>query len=79
MNRITRPDKFSRQLAATIRDHLVRVRVRARAGTGLENVDWKMLVEFALHHFFRSLNDEGTPMGIEQSKIRVRLRGRPFD
>ena len=79
MNRIARADRFARQLAATVRDHLVRVRVRARAGTGLENIEREMLVELAFHHFFRGLDDEGAPMGIEQSKIRVRLRGGPFD
>ena len=79
MNRITRADRFSRQLAATIRDHFVRVRVRARAGTGLENVEREMLVQFALHDFLRRLHDERAPMGIEQTEIGIRLRGGPFD
>src|SRR5205085_3710569 len=79
MNRIARTNRFSRQLAATICDHFVRVRVCARPGTGLENIKWEMLVELTLHHFFRSLNNEGASMSIEQSKIGVRLRRRPFD
>ena len=79
MNRIARADWLARELAATIRDHLVRVRVRARAGTGLENIERKMLVELALDHFFRRLHDERAAMGIEQPEIVVRLRRGPFD
>jgi hypothetical protein len=52
-------------LRTTISDHLIRVRVRTRAGSGLKNVEREMLVEFALDHLFRRLNDEGGTMGVE--------------
>ena len=79
VNRILRADRFAGELAATIRDDFVRVRVRARAGTGLENVERKMFVEFSLDHFFRRLHDEGGAMRVEQTEIVIRLRGGPFD
>ena len=79
VDRILRTDRFAGELAAAVRDHLVRVRVRARAGTGLENIEREMLVEFAFHDFFRRLDDEGGAMRIEQAEIGVRLRGRPFE
>ena len=79
VNRIARADRFAGQLAAAVRDHFVRVRVRARAGTGLENVERKMFVELALGHFFRGLHDERAALRIEQTKIVIGLRGRPFD
>src|ERR1700736_4266096 len=42
MDELARADRFARQLRATIRDHFVRLCVRARAGTGLENVEREM-------------------------------------
>ena len=58
VNRLARADRFAGQLRAAIGDHFVGVRVRARAGTGLKNVEREMLVELALHHFLRRLDDE---------------------
>src|SRR5450432_1902555 len=66
MNRLTRANPIPSQLAAAVRDDFVSVRVRARAGTGLKNVERKMLVELALHDFFRRLNNERAAMSIEQ-------------
>ena len=79
VNRIARADRFAGELAATIGDDFVRVRVRARAGAGLENVERKMLVELALDHFFRRLDDERGAMRIEQTEIVIGLRRGPFD
>ena len=78
VDRIFRADRFAGELAGAVRDYFIRVRVRARAGTGLENVEREMLVQFAFYDFFRRLNDERAPMGIEQPQIGVRLRGGPF-
>ena len=79
MNGLARADRFAGELAAAVRDHFVRVRVRARAGTGLENVEREMFVELALDHFFRRLDDERAAMGVEQTEIVIRLRRGPFD
>ena len=79
MNRIFRADRFAGELAGAVRDHFVRVRVRARAGTGLENIEREMLVELPFHDFFRRLDDERAPVRIEQAEISVRLGGSPFD
>ena len=65
VDRFARTDRLARQLRTTISDHLIRVRVRTRAGPGLKNVEREMLVEFALDHLFRRLNDEGGTMGVE--------------
>ena len=65
MHRILRANRFPGKLAAAIRDHFVRVCVRARAGAGLENVEREMFVEFSLDHFFRRLHDERRAMRIE--------------
>src|SRR6185436_16147566 len=79
MNRVARTNGLSGQLTTPIRNHLVRVRVCARAGTSLENIEWKMLIELALHHFFGRLDDQSAPMRVEQAQIRVRLCCGPFD
>ena len=79
MHRILGADRFTGELTATVRDHLVRIRVRARAGTGLENVEWKMLVQFSFRDFFRGLDDERRAVMIEQTEIGIRLCRRPFD
>ena len=78
VNRLARADRFAGELAAAIGDDFVRVRVRARAGAGLENVEWKMFVELALHHFLGRLDDERAALGIEQTEIVIGLRGGPF-
>ena len=79
VNRLARADRFAGELAAAIGDDFVRVRVRARARAGLENVEREMFVELALNHFFRRLNDERAALRVEQTKIVIGLRGRPFE
>src|ERR1041385_230461 len=79
MHRILGADLLPGELAAAVRDYLVRVRVRARAGTGLENVEREMFVELSFRNFFRRLDDEGRAVVIEQTEIGIRLRRRPFD
>ena len=79
VHRIFGADLFAGELAATVRDHFVRVCVCARAGTGLENVEREMFVELSFRDFFGRLDDERRAVMIEQAEIRVRLRRRPFD
>src|SRR5687767_303901 len=79
MNRIFGANWFTRELAGPVRDYFIGVRVRARARTGLKNVEWEMLVEFAFHDFLGRLHDEGAAMRIEQPKIGIGLRRRPFN
>ena len=78
VNRFARADRFAGQLAATIGNDFVRVRVRARARAGLENVERKMLVELAFHDFLGRLHDERAALGIEQTEIVIGLRRGPF-
>ena len=79
MNRLARANRFSRQLGTPVRYDFVGVGIRAGAGTGLKNIERKMFIQFPLDHFFRRLDDQGAASGVEQPKIVVRLRGRPFD
>ena len=79
VNRFARADRLSRQLSAPVGDDFIRVGVRARAGTGLKNVEREMVVQLALDHFLRCLDDERAAMRIEQTKIVIRLRCGPFD
>src|ERR1700686_77955 len=79
MDWILRANRFFGELAGTVRDDFVRVRVRARARTSLENIEWKMLVEFALEHFFRGLDDVGATVRVEQTEVGVRLGCSPLD
>ncbi len=79
VNGIARADRLVRELATAVRDHLVRVRVRAGAGTGLENIEREMLVELAFGHFLGGLHDQRRAVRIEQSEIVVGLRRAPLD
>ena len=53
------------------RDHFVRVHVRGRARTGLENIDREMSVKLAVDHLLRR-GDDGIGDGrIQQTKVFV--------
>ena len=65
MYQLARTDWFAGQLRATIGNHLIGVCVRARAGAGLKNVEWKMFVEFTFGHLFRGLHDERRTVRVE--------------
>ncbi len=79
MHNRVRADRFALQLRATVCDHFVRVRVRARAGAGLKNIQRKMLVELSIDNFFGRLHDERAAFGVEQAEIVIGLRGSPLD
>ena len=78
VHRLLRADRFAFELAAPIRDDLVRVRIGTRARSRLENIEREMLVELALCHFLRGLDDERAALGVEQTEIVISLRCRPF-
>ena len=78
VNWLAGADRFAGELAGAIGDDFVRVRVRARAGTGLENVEWKMVVEFSFRNLLGRLHDERAPFRIEQTKIVIGLCGSPL-
>ena len=65
MHDFARADLLAGQLRAAVGNHFVRVRVRARAGTSLKNVERKMLVQFPLDHFFGRLHDQRRAFGVE--------------
>src|SRR5437879_3541000 len=79
VDNFARTDRFSGQLRATVGDHFVCVRVRARPRAGLKNVEREMFVQLALDYFFSGLDNERGAIGIEQSEIMIRLSGGPFD
>ena len=79
MNMLVRPDRFACKLRAPVRDYFVRVRVCARSGAGLKNVERKMVVEFSLGNFLRCLHNESGALCVEQAQVMIGLRGRPFD
>ena len=66
-------------LAGEVRDHLVRVHVRARPGAGLEDVDRELVVELARCDAIAGGGDALGHLGIEQPEIRVRAGGRGLD
>ena len=78
VNRLAGADRFAGELAGAIGDDFVRVRVSARAGAGLENVEWKMFVELALRDLLGRLHDERASFGIEQTEIVIGLCGGPL-
>ena len=79
MHRLFGADRFAGELAGAVRDYFIRVGVGARARTGLENIERKMLVELPFHHLLRRLDDEGGAMRIEQAEIGVSLGSGPFN
>ena len=79
MNVLARSNRFARKLRAPVGDDFVRVRVRARAGAGLKNVERKMVVEFSFHNLLGCRHNQRRALGIEQTEIMIDLRGRPFD
>ena len=79
MNVLARSDRFACKLRTTVRNHFVGVRVCARSGTGLKNVERKMIVEFSFHNLFSRLHDQRCALGIQQTQVVIRLPGRPFD
>src|SRR5437870_7774466 len=75
VDNFARTDRFSGQLRATVGDHFVCVRVRARPRAGLKNVEREMFVQLALDYFFSGLDNERGAIGIEQSEFMIRLSG----
>jgi hypothetical protein len=60
-------------------DHLVGVRVRARARAGLEDVDRKLVVELACCHPVGRCGDPLALLRVEQAELRVRACRRRLD
>ena len=79
MYQLARTDRFAGQLRATIGNHLIDICVRARAGAGLKNVEWKMFVQFTFGHFLRRLHDERRAVRVEQTEIMIGLGSAPLD
>ena len=79
VNELARTNFLSGKLRAPVGDHFIRVCVRARAGTGLKNVDRKMFIQFTVDHFFGSLDDQRRAFGIEQTEIMIGLRRGPLN
>src|SRR4029077_7125749 len=65
MYKLTRADCSARNLRAAIGDPFVRFGVCAGARAGLEDIEWKMFVEFPIDDFLRCLHDQCAPFGVE--------------
>ena len=78
MHRVMRSYRFACKLSGPIRDYFICVRVGARAGTSLKDIEGKMFVELTFSDFFGRLRDQRRALGIEQTEIVVRLRSRPL-
>jgi len=79
MHRIVRADGLACQLRGPICDYFIGIGICTRARAGLKNVERKMFIEFSIGNFFGGLHDQRRALGVEQTKIVVRLRGRPLD
>src|SRR3954452_513079 len=60
--------------AAEVRDHLVRVHVRARAGAGLEDVDRELVVVLPVCDLVAGGGDPFGEVVIEQAELAVHAR-----
>ena len=63
----------SEDFVRSIGDHLVGVHVKADAGAGLEDIDDKFVVPFAVDDLLRRLNDRFCPCMIDQAEIAIGL------
>ena len=81
VRRLTHVDVVVRVHALTgeIRDHLVGVHVRARAGAGLEDVDRELVVELAGGDAVAGGGDALGHLGVEQPEIGIRACGGGLD
>ena len=66
-------------VACEVRDHLVRVHVRARAGTRLEDVDRELVVELACGDPIGGCGDAARQLGVEELEVGVGARGGGLD
>jgi len=67
------------KLVGAVGDHLVDVHVGLGAGTGLPHDQGEVLVEPAVDHFLRRLDDRLGATGVEQAKLPIGLGGGAFD
>ena len=64
---------------AAVGDHLVDVHVGLRAGSGLPHQQWKMIVEFSVHHLLRRPRYGLGALLVEGAQPMVDLGRRMFD
>ena len=67
------------QLRGAVGDDLVGVGVGGRAGTGLEDVQHKVVVESAVDHLVRRRHDGAAKRAVEQAQLDVGLGGSLLD
>ena len=60
-------------------DHLVGVHVGRGARAGLKNIDYELLVEFAVYHLTRRLANRPRDRRVEQAELLVGRSGGVFD
>jgi hypothetical protein len=70
---------FPRELEGAVRDHLVGVHVRRRAGAALDHVDHEVLVVAAGANLLRGADDEVGDVVGEEPEVVVRERGGLLD
>src|SRR3989449_8251713 len=70
---------MAQDLVRAVPDHLVRVHVRRGPAPGLEDVQWEVRVQRAIHHLLTRLDDRFADLVVEQSEFCVRLGTRHLD
>jgi hypothetical protein len=78
VHRLLASDFAPHNLDGSIADDFVGIHVRRRATTGLEDVDDKLIVVIALHHFPGGLLDGVSPIRIELAHLLVGPGRGPF-
>src|SRR2546430_436448 len=73
------PEWMAQDLVRAVPDHLVRVHVRRGPAPGLEDVQWEVRVQRAIHHLLTRLDDRFADLVVEQSEFCVRLGTRHLD
>jgi hypothetical protein len=79
MNGFPGSDNPGQYLNAAVRDDLIRIHICGCAGAGLENVDNKMVVEFAVNNLLGSADNRPAYFFVEEAQVHIGARGCQFD
>ena len=79
MHRRFRAELAAEHLVGAVGDHLVDVHVGLGAGAGLPDHQREMIVELAVDHLLRGLDDGARAAGVEQAERAVDLGGGALD
>ena len=66
---------MTHELQCTVRDYLIRVHIRRRAGSALDHVDLEVAMMFSLSQLAARVDDRLGDRGAEQSEVAICFRG----